>query len=120
DLAPILLIEPKLYRKAQITPRGMLRISGFFPTESSQRINFDLMFQAVQGRWRLFGISANEGQPQQAPAAQAAPQTTPAKAPEAAAPASSPLKAPVTPKADDTGSTIPKNPSRTEVDIRDQ
>ena len=47
----------------------MLRITGFFPT-SPERVNFDLIFQPVQGKWRLYGIAANT---QQVPPPQAAP-----------------------------------------------
>ena len=59
----------------------MLRITGFFPT-SPERVNFDLIFQPVQGKWRLYGIAVNT---QKAPAPQAAPapQGAPAPAPEA-------------------------------------
>jgi hypothetical protein len=85
DLTPILLFQPKLYQRPQMNDRGMLRFTGFFPT-SPERVNFDLIFQPVQGRWRLYGIAANT---QKAPAQQAAPapQGAPAPAPEAASPA---------------------------------
>src|SRR5262249_18508819 len=55
DLSRTLLIQPKLYRNAEITPKGRLRITGLFPLEPG-RLDFDLVFEAVQGRWRLFGI----------------------------------------------------------------
>ena len=58
DLSPIVLLQPKLVRKPEIDQRGMLRISGFFPTEP-ERVNFDLMYQFLDGQWRLFGIAAN-------------------------------------------------------------
>jgi hypothetical protein len=118
DLALILLVQPKLYRRAEITPKGMLRITGFFPTES-ERINFDLLFQSVEGRWRLFGVTADAVRPQQAPAAQATPQTAPpAQPPSGAAPAKP--TAPEKPKPAEAGSTATKNPSKTEVDVRDR
>jgi hypothetical protein len=118
DLALILLVQPKLYRKPVITPKGMLRIAGFFPTDREQ-INFDLMFQPVEGRWRLFGISADAASPQQAPAAQVAPQG-PAKGPEEAAPASQTAEVPRKPKASATSSNGPTSPSESEADIRDR
>jgi hypothetical protein len=98
DLALVLLVEPKLYRKPAITPKGLLRITGFFPTDR-ERINFDLMFQSVEGRWRLFGISADAASPEQAPASQAAPHAAPAKAPEEAARAKPATEVPKKPKA---------------------
>jgi hypothetical protein len=104
DLTPILLFQPKLYRRPVINDRGMLRVTGFFPT-SPERVNFDLIFQPVQGKWRLYGIAANtqrvqptQGapQPQGAPApAQADPESPPAA--EAVKPAS-PAKKPAKPK----------------------
>jgi hypothetical protein len=71
DLSPVMTLQPKLLAKPQITPRGILRLKGFFPTEP-QRILFDLMFvRGPQGRWRLFGIATDLAAPK-AGAAQAA------------------------------------------------
>jgi hypothetical protein len=80
DLSPVVLFQPKLFRKPAISDKGMLRITGFFPT-APERVNFDLIFQPVRGRWRLFGIAVNT---QRVPQAQAAPapQGTPAPAAE--------------------------------------
>ncbi|MGI8851828.1 MAG: hypothetical protein ACR2GC_00730 [Methyloceanibacter sp.] len=50
------MVEPKLARAAFINNQGMLRITGFFPTQPEQ-VNFDLAFLPVEGAWRLFGIS---------------------------------------------------------------
>jgi hypothetical protein len=36
--------------------KGMLNIKGYFPTTPVQ-INFEMLFQSVAGRWRLFGLS---------------------------------------------------------------
>jgi hypothetical protein len=58
DLSPILLIQPKLFRAPEMNDKGMMRIMGFFPT-SPERVNFDLIFQPVQSRWRLFGIAVS-------------------------------------------------------------
>ena len=58
DLSPIVLLQPKLLRPAEIESNGMLRVTGFFPT-APERLNFDLIFQAVNDQWRLFGIAAN-------------------------------------------------------------
>ena len=81
DLSPVVLFQPKLYRKPEINQRGMLRITGFFPT-SPERVNFDLIFQPVQGKWSLYGIAVNT---QKAPPPQTVPQAAPAPAPEAEA-----------------------------------
>jgi hypothetical protein len=58
DLAPVLYIDPKLVRDPAIDENGMLRASGFIPSQPEQ-VNFDMMFQDVGGRWRLFGIAVN-------------------------------------------------------------
>jgi hypothetical protein len=61
DISPILLIQPKLLRRPELTEKGRLRISGFFPTEP-QRVNFDLILELVGGKWRLYGVSAGLSQ----------------------------------------------------------
>jgi hypothetical protein len=61
DLSPIAVVEPKLARPAFINDRGMLRITGFFPTKPEQ-VNFDLAFLPIEGQWRLFGISVKTSQ----------------------------------------------------------
>jgi hypothetical protein len=121
DFAPILVIQPKLFRKAEITSAGMLRITGFFPTDP-ERITFDLLFQPVKGRWQLFGTSVNAVPSQRESVLEVAPQAAPNETPEAGAPAQpaeSPVRAPKAPKAANTDSTDTKNPSGTDVDIRE-
>lgn len=58
DLAPVMYFDPKLVREPMIEANGMLRLSGFIPSRPEQ-VNFDMMFQKVDGRWRLFGIAVN-------------------------------------------------------------
>jgi hypothetical protein len=67
DLSPVVLYQPKLYRQPEMNAKGMVRITGFLPT-SPERVNFDLIFQPVQGRWRLYGIAANTEPAPPAPA----------------------------------------------------
>jgi hypothetical protein len=86
DLSPIVLLQPRLLRNPEMNGQGMLRITGFFPT-APERVNFDLIFQPVEGRWRLSGIGAYTTQVEQAVAAPAQPESAPAEAPGAAAPA---------------------------------
>lgn len=90
DLAPIMYFDPKLVRQPQITQNGMLRVSGFIPTRP-QQVNFDILFQKVANRWRLFGIAVNTtpAQPEAAsltPALPTAESATPAKAGSGAKP----------------------------------
>ncbi len=58
DFGPVAVLEPKLYKPPAIDPTGMLRLTGFFPSQP-ERVNFDLAFQNVGGEWRLFGIGVN-------------------------------------------------------------
>ena len=55
DLSPIVLFTPKLVRYPAINDRGLLSLNGFFDTRP-QRVQFDLLYQPVDGEWRLFGI----------------------------------------------------------------
>jgi hypothetical protein len=55
----------------------MLNIKGYFPTKPVQ-INFEMLFQSVAGRWRLFGLSVQPSN--------AAPPPPPAPASPAPAP----------------------------------
>jgi hypothetical protein len=67
DLGVVTAANPRLYRDPVIDDQGMLRLAGFFPTASEQ-IDFDLAFQMINGRWRLFGIGVNPSTSTKAPA----------------------------------------------------
>ena len=55
NLAPTLYLTPKI-TKAELTNKGTrLKIKGFFPSKPKQ-IHFDLIFEPIVNRWRLFGI----------------------------------------------------------------
>lgn len=58
DFSPIILLQPKLVRTPSIDRSGRLRLTGYFETVP-EKLNFDLLFEPVAGRWRLFGIAAN-------------------------------------------------------------
>ena len=79
DLTPIILFSPVLLREPAINEQGMLHLVGYYKT-APQQVNFEVLFQPVQGQWRLFGISvrtvpapaptaSNQGQPGPPPAA---------------------------------------------------
>jgi hypothetical protein len=82
DLSPTSVIAPQLTEPPGLDQaKGMLRLKGYFPGQPVQ-INFEMLFQAVDGRWRLFGLSVQPGPAdaaQSAPAAQNAPQSGPAQ-----------------------------------------
>jgi hypothetical protein len=56
DLTPVIIFSPVLAKHPAIDDKNMLRLTGYYET-SPQRVLFDLLFQPVQGHWRLFGIS---------------------------------------------------------------
>jgi len=113
DLSPFILFQPQLYQKPEMNDKGMVRVTGFFPT-TPERLNFQMIFQPVQGRWRLFAIAAN---------------TVPAPAPQAAP--AQPATSPAEPQAAKSGVPTKKKPgekpkaseeteAKPQVDIRDR
>ena len=57
DLSATAIIVPQLAEPPALDQQNkMLRIKGFFPGQPV-RIDFDIIYQAVEGRWRLFGLS---------------------------------------------------------------
>jgi hypothetical protein len=56
DLFGVALLAPQLTAAPTLDAERRLRLTGFFPTRP-QQINFDLSFQLVGDRWRLFGIA---------------------------------------------------------------
>lgn len=78
DLFAVAVLAPTMTAPPQLDGNGLLRLTGFFPTRPLQ-INFDLLFQNVDGRWLLFGVSV--ATPQAAPLPQAQQQPQPAGKP---------------------------------------
>jgi hypothetical protein len=71
DLSAVSIIAPQLAEPPALDQaKGMLRLKGYFPGQPVQ-INFEMLYQAVDGRWRLFGLSVQPGPPTPAPAAKA-------------------------------------------------
>jgi hypothetical protein len=86
DLSGVAALDPQLTLLPQIEDHGMLHMTGFFPSVPTQ-VRFDLLYAAVEGQWRLFGISVGLG-----PSGPAAPP------PPAAATAAPPAPRPVGPQ----------------------
>ena len=66
DLFGAALLAAQFTAPPAVDANGRLHLTGFFPTRP-RRITFDLIFQVVNGQWRLFGISV---QTPEAPATQ--------------------------------------------------
>lgn len=90
DLSGVAVIDPQLTLLPQIEASGLLHMSGFFPSVPTQ-VNFDLAYAAVNGQWRLFGISVALGRTE--PVAPAPPPQAAAPPPRPA-PAAKPAPAP--------------------------
>jgi len=56
NLSPIMLYQPKLVRPAEIDDKGFLRLTGFYETQPLQ-VHFNLVFQPVEGIWRMMEIA---------------------------------------------------------------
>jgi hypothetical protein len=100
DLSRVVLLDPQL-TDARINPNGMLYLAGGLATEPVA-VKFELLYEAIEGTWRLFGISIapetglQPGAPPVDPA-EAAPPAPAATPTGAAAPPAAP--APPTPAA---------------------
>jgi hypothetical protein len=70
DLTPIAVITPQLATNPSIDPKtGMLHLKGHFPGQPVQ-LNFEILYQPVAGRWRLFGLAVNPAASGQAASAE--------------------------------------------------
>jgi hypothetical protein len=93
DLFAAALLAPQLTAAPAVDPKGILRLTGYFATRP-QQINFDLMYQVVNGQWRLSGIAITTPE-----VVVAEPQAPPSATPPAPSPAPSPPpKAAASPK----------------------
>jgi hypothetical protein len=61
DLSVVSIVAPQLTDPPALDQaKGLLRLKGYFPSQPVQ-INFEMLYQAVGGRWRLFGLSVQPG-----------------------------------------------------------
>jgi hypothetical protein len=88
DLTPVIIFQPILVREPVINQNGLLHVIGYYKTEP-QQVNFEMLFQAVNGYWMLFGIAVNTSPANQPPGAANPPV---ANAPAAATAAPDPAK----------------------------
>jgi hypothetical protein len=71
DLAAVTVITPQLSEPPGLDQqKGMLHLKGYFPGKPVQ-IGFEVLYQAVGGQWRLFGLSVQPVPSQASPAAEA-------------------------------------------------
>ncbi len=75
ELGPLLVINPVFTPPPHFDETGTLHLSGYFPTRP-ERVKFELLYEAVANRWRLFGISVNT-EPAEAAEAPTKPRSAP-------------------------------------------
>jgi hypothetical protein len=57
DLSVVSVISPQLTEAPSIDQeKGVLHLKGYFPGQAVQ-IDFEMLYQAIGGRWRLYGLS---------------------------------------------------------------
>jgi hypothetical protein len=57
DLSAVAVIAPQITEAPTLDQqKGMLHVKGYFPDQPVQ-IDFEMLYQAVGGQWRLFGLS---------------------------------------------------------------
>jgi hypothetical protein len=62
DLSAVSVIVPQLTAAPTLdSQKGMLQLKGYFPGKPVQ-INFEVIFQAVAGRWQLLALSVQPSQ----------------------------------------------------------
>ncbi len=61
DLSNTMLLAPTYRTAPRMVQADILQVQGFFGLRPTA-IGFDLYYQWVQGRWRLFGVSINPAQ----------------------------------------------------------
>jgi hypothetical protein len=66
-LGRVVLSAPVYTEPPTILENGLYRVKGAFPARPVG-VAFEILFQNVEGRWRLFGISVGEAAPADAPA----------------------------------------------------
>jgi hypothetical protein len=90
DLSVVSVLSPQLTEAPALDQaKGMLNIKGYFPTKPVQ-INFEMLFQSVAGRWRLFGLSVQPSNAAPPPPAPASPAPAPSANSDTTAPKSTP------------------------------
>jgi hypothetical protein len=62
DLSPVAVVTPQVLEPPQITPQGLLKLLGYFPTQPLQ-IQFEVLFQSINGQSRIFGLTVRAAAP---------------------------------------------------------
>ncbi len=58
DLSPVLVLPPRFTVAPSLTPQGVLRLAGFFPSRPLQ-INFAIDYRPIDGYWLIDALSVS-------------------------------------------------------------
>jgi hypothetical protein len=61
DLLVTAIATPQLTQQPKVSPEGLLQLVGFFPTQP-RRIQFTIVYQPVEGQWKLAGLNVGLAQ----------------------------------------------------------
>lgn len=59
DLAAALVLEPTITLAPQVEKNGLLHLAGFFPIDADTKLTFEFLFQGVDRRLQVDGLSVN-------------------------------------------------------------
>jgi hypothetical protein len=63
DLSVVSVVSPQLSEAPTLDQaQGTLHLKGYFPG-NPVHVDFEVLYQSVGGRWRLFGLSVQPGKP---------------------------------------------------------
>ncbi len=63
DLSPAMVVQPVFTRVPNAASKTQLSLEGYFPTKPLQ-IDFSVIYQAVDGYWRIDALSVTVKEPQ--------------------------------------------------------
>ena len=79
DLSAVAILTPQMQSAPAIAPDGRLHVKGYFHGEPV-RIDFELVFEAVGGRWRIYALGVTPVAASAPVSAAREPKKAPAKA----------------------------------------
>jgi hypothetical protein len=72
DLSPVAVVTPEITAVPTLETNNMLHLKGYFPV-GKVHLNFEMLYEPVDGQWRLFGLGVSVVPGSTGPAPKAAP-----------------------------------------------
>lgn len=63
DLLPVAVVTPQLTKTPSVSAEGLLELFGLFPMQP-RPVEFHIVYQPVNGQWKLFGLTVRLAAPQ--------------------------------------------------------